>query len=244
MKKIIMLLLIAITVIGIQSCKESTDPSNDPTINLYSAMDNEDITMAIKENTTFTEPAIDSIVVTRYRALISRVKLHTSEDDDGESENDDDKNMIADGPLVLTGDYQGNEYKITTTTVPADIYKRIKLEFHRFTSEELTNYANDEIFGDFATPERYTFIVEGFIYENGEVNGIPFTFNSEVVLNFNVNFDPVITLEEDSDNDLYLVFDPMRLFENGQLIYDPRDPKNENDIEKAIKDAMKAFKKN
>ena len=72
---------------------------------------------------------------------------------------------------------------------------------HRFSAAETSQWENDEDFGIFATPERYSVVVRGKVYEGGSAED--FTYNGTVTVNLTFNFDEGIDLNEDD----YVIMD-------------------------------------
>ncbi len=189
---------------------------------------------------TLNSGGIDSISVDRVRLLISRIKLTGVFLGDSLDFNEPD---IKTEPVVLTVDTTTGGQPLLEATIPPGDYEKIKFEFHRFSTSELSDYAGDATFGDFATSDRKSSIMEGRIYCDGVAE--PFVFSGDATANLSVFFDSDIQVDEVDISELILEFDPSTLFvdsKSGDLI-DPRDSKNENDIEKNLKDAIHAYKR-
>jgi hypothetical protein len=192
--------------------------------------------MAIKGGATKSATEVDSIYVTRIRLLISDLKMHMTEKDSVTGDK-----TIKTGPYIIQYDSAGS-HVFTNTSVPSGSYDRIKFEFHKLSSNEVATYLNDPLFQDFVTDDRYTVIIDGYVFDEGVKS--PFTYRSKATDNVQVRFDPAIVLEAGSTTNIALQFSPKAVFKKGSNSpLDPRDGANHSEMEKAIKDAMKALKK-
>ena len=89
------------------------------------------------------------------------------------------------------------------------------------------------MYSDFVTGDRYTIIVDGTVYNNGVAQS--FTYKSNVTLNYMLKLDSDYQFEKSSTNSLILFFSPRLVFRSGTSVLDPRDPTNNSDIEKELK---------
>ena len=226
--------------IFIAGCSSNSAPSGDATVTTSSEMDQTTVKSRAMDK---GQPVIqtkgsrcDSIQITRARILISNLKMHH---DDGDTAG---KGTIKIGPFLAEFNGSAGAKIISTVSVPAGTYDRIKLEFHKLSNALDATLIADPIFAEFATSSRNTVIVEGKSYKNGTMT--PFTYRSSLTDNLQVKFDPAITLEGGQNYNIGIKFDPFVLFAvgaNGPL--DPTDVDNQKDIEAQIKLAIKAYKK-
>lgn len=224
--------------IGLAGCSDSSSPNDQATVTMSAEMDQGGVgaIMAVKGGATKAGNEVDSIYVTRIRLLISNLKMHTSSSDT----NTGDK-TVKTGPFLIEYTPTGSKV-FTNATVPAGSYDRIKFEIHKLTSSEVPNFLNDTIFRDFVTDDRWTVIIEGNVVDAGVTS--PFTYRSKVTDNIQVRFEPDLVLEAGSTTNVALQFSPKAVFKKGSSSpLDPRDGSNHSEMEKAIKDAIKAIKK-
>ncbi len=237
MKYSLMLTVTLIIVYFANGCSDASSPSKDANVVIVSEMSGfmvNGIDRSLNGSKVLADE-VDSIKVVNIRILISEMKLFTDTEDTANGR------MMKTGPFVFNVDASGKMIQIVSGSVPPANYDKIKFEFHRFSSNELNQYANDAIFKDFATSDRYSVIINGIAYKNN----VPtiFTFNAQTTANLLLKFNPVLNLTEGSNTTLSIQVDPKLFFKKGTAIIDPREPKNANDIENAIKNTIKAIKK-
>ena len=225
-----MLLILLVSIIACQD--DTTSPEGMAQVKVVSSMSNKSV---YSSNTgSFQSHGVDSLVVTKFRILISSIKLH------GYNDNDDKHESFKTGPYVLRADSTSSFYYLSEHTVPEGSYDKIKFEMHKFPESERVQYIGDTLFGEFATNDKYTFLIDGFYYEDGEK--IPFEFKSNKTENLSLKFDPMLELNDDGVNNIDLDIMPELLFVvNGAIIRPTED--NWKDIEKNIHNSIKALKK-
>ena len=189
-----------------------------------------------------SKPTADSIVITRARIVIRTLKLHINGDADDtltHESHDGDVDVIKAGPFVAEFNSTGEKI-ISTITIPPGTYDHIKFEIHKLNENEDPSLLNDPLFGDFVNGGRYTFIIDGFAYVNGVA--YPFQFKSSQTDNVEVFLNPPAVMDATHVYDLTLIFDPRLMFGRpGMRPLDPRDVDNQHDIEKLLKNSIKAL---
>jgi hypothetical protein len=178
---------------------------------------------------------VDSIKITRIRILITELKLFKNMEDLEEGR------MMKTGPFLFEVDLEGKLTTIVSGSVPPAVYNKFKLEFHRFSASETSQYSNDLIFKDFATSDRFSVIIDGITYKDN----IPsiFTFKAQTTANLMINCESNLDLTEGSNTTIALQVNPNWFFKSGNSILDPSNSKNYNNIENAIKSCLRAVKK-
>jgi hypothetical protein len=229
--------------IGMSSCSDSTSADGTANVQMSAEMDQGGVgaLAAIKggAKTSAAGNEVDSIYVTRIRLLISNLKMHQGNDAD--SANTEKDRTVKVGPFLVQYDSAGS-HVFTNASVPAGSYDRIKFEFHKLTNSEKDTYLNDPLFQDFVTDDRYTVIIDGWVWDEGVMS--QFTYRSKATDNLQVRFDPDLVLAEGTTTNLALQFSPKAVFKKGSnMPLDPRDGSNHSEMEKAIKDAFKMLKK-
>ena len=198
----------------------------------------------------------DSVIVTRARVVIRTLKLrlegdtggddtvwideHDKDHDKNHDGKDDDLDEIKAGPFVA--EFNDSSKKIiSNVTIPPGTFDRIRFEIHKLNENEDASLLNDPLFGDFVNGGRYTFIIDGFAYVNGVAYRFSFKSSQTDVVTF--NFDPPAVFDAGHAYDLTLKFDPTIMFGRpGMRPLDPRDVDNQHDIEKLLKNAIKALR--
>lgn len=184
-------------------------------------------------------PTCDSVVISRVRFVFSDLKLHI---DDDSSNSNDDKGMIKSGPVLM--EYlPGSSVSSASASIPTGTFNHIKYEIHKLDDSKSSDTAafNDPAYADFVTGGRYTYIIEGLIWNSN--SAVAFTFKSSKNENLNLDLDTPVTVVENTVAPITLAFDPTGLFKHGAKPLDPRYEENRNDIEKMVKDAFHALKK-
>ncbi|HRK03895.1 MAG TPA: DUF4382 domain-containing protein [Chlorobiota bacterium] len=158
---------------------------------------------------------IDSVRIDRVRILVSRVKLHVSKHDTTTGGCD-----VKGGPLVLTFD-DDSTTPVLSAPLPKGRYEKIKLEMHKFSSDEAGVYASDTVFSDFCEPRRVTIIVEGRYWADSTEK--TFTLSDDETANLWINIDPYVEIAEDGGEGLLLDFNALKSFRVRGRVIDPDD---------------------
>lgn len=205
-------------IAGLSSCKTSTDPNDEPRLEMQAEMTSSTVTAGDKSETIEGLRLIDSIKIQRARILISRIKLHTAEDGEDDNKGKD----VKIGPALI--DIQrGKISTVFASAIPVGKYEKIKLEMHKFSSSEAVTYASDPVFGPFAVPEKVTLIVDGSLWVNGVEE--TFTWKDDETANRWIKFDPFVEVVSSSTTTVVLNFDPVTAFRvgGGGALLDPKD---------------------
>lgn len=230
--------LLLVVIIGLFSCSESTEPNADPMVRVGAELPDAKVKAAIDtkgDNALGGGEAVDSLAVTRVRFLIKELKLHRA---DSDAISGDKKVKV--GPILVTATATGATVFVSGS-IPSGTYDKVKFEFHRLSSSEVGVYINDPVFADFVTDDRYSFIIEGTTYKDGVE--LPFTYRSTMTANLTLKFAETISLNNNTTTDVVLQIDVPSLFVRNIVVLNPRDAKNRNEIDKSIKDVIKALKK-
>ncbi|MDZ4745189.1 MAG: DUF4382 domain-containing protein [bacterium] len=211
-------LVVTLTALVFLSSCNGTDPNDEPRLVMETEVSSNTVTVAGEQSDPSVDGfrVIDSLRVNRTRILISRIKLHTAEDGEDDNKGKD----VKVGPAVI--DFTRNKVStIFSTPIPVGRYEKIKLEMHKFNSNEALTYRSDATFGPFAEPERITLIVDGTLY----VNGVPedFTWTDDQTSNLWIKFEPYIEVTASSTTNVVLNFDPVFAFRFGGKLLDPKD---------------------
>lgn len=178
---------------------------------------------------------VDSMRITRIRILVSRLKLHRSNEDTVAGDKE-----VKTGPFLITIDSTGQR-SVTGSPIQEGTYDKVKFEIHRFSSSDISTYLNDPVYTDFVTGNRYSSIIEGRVYKNGVAYS--FSFKSEATSNLSLSLATPFTISSGTTASLLLQLNPALTFKSGSQVMDPRDPRNKSDIENGLKQAVKTLKK-
>lgn len=236
--KLLFKIALAIVLLAIvYGCEDSTSPSKDPTINLVGELESRYVNkvFADKINELLQLNEVDSIKIVRTRILLSNMKLFIDSSDSNLGK------VVKTGPFVFDINETSGSVSLLTSSVPSGKYEKLKFEFHRFSSSEASQLSSDPIFMDFATADRYSVLIEGITYKNG--NPTLFYFKAQTTANLSLKFEPTLNLTDNSVNTIALQINPNLFFKKWELILDPNDPKNSKDIENTLVNTIKAIKK-
>lgn len=236
MKKLLVIASAVLSLVIIYSCSDSNS-AGDAKIIIGAEMINPLVnsTIQVVKNGQIQANEVDSIKVTMVRILTSRMKLYRS------SEDTTSGRELKAGPFVYDVDSRGNLVELASGNVPAGNYDKIKLEVHRFSSSELSQYANNAVFSDFATQDRYTIIISGRYYKNNTPTD--FIFKSKLDANVLLKYEPAINLPEGTTTTISIQIDPKQIFIRDGSILNPTDAKNTNDIENALLSRLQSVRK-
>jgi len=228
MKKII-LFLSALAILA--SCSDETTSPEGTNLRLTSSMEQSVVTN--ESTSSFQADVVDSLVVTEARVLISAIKMHNRDKSESEDE------AIKTGPYVLHADSTGEVSVLFDTEVPEGSYDKIKFEIHKFPESERQQYIDDLVFGDFATSDRNTILIDGYYYTGGEKKY--FNFVSNQTENLMLTLDEAVEINDVTVTELSLVFDAPGLFKEATILSPTED--NQKKIEKQIHKFIVALKK-
>lgn len=232
MKKSLFIAIFCIIAFGLYSCEDTTGPDSKATVTLKSDMTNSTAKIIQSKIEQLSKDDVDSIQVKKVRILISEVKFHNANENDASKDE-----LYKAGPLLFVVDSTGSKFEIASGTMPAVSYNKLKFEIHRFESSVLSQYSNSNLFKDFATPERYSVIINGIAYKDGIATR--FEYKGTPNVNLTVNFGVSINFPAGEETTFYLMLDADDIFKSNDEIYNPLDDSDANKIDDLIKKALK-----
>jgi hypothetical protein len=232
---------VAIASMVFVACSENTnEPSGEGTLEVKTAMSNPTVSMKAYKGIAAVQGGsiVDSIHVDSVRILLKRIKLHRSNDDTMSGGKD-----VKIGPAVIhfTNDTAAAVSLVFRESIPTGLYRKMKLEMHRFTPTEAEGYITDPEFGPFAYPERLTIIINGTVYANGASRA--FQFEDDWTENMWILFDPELEVGTDQTN-LTWEFDAAKVFWKAGALLDPDDDHHKGDIGDGLRKCWRIFKRN
>jgi hypothetical protein len=239
---------IALALLCAGGCSSTTTvATDDGTVTMQSQLTGSHVDkMEVKGDDP--QSGISSLVVTQVRLFISDIKLHREKD----STNKDERE-IKTGPMVVTFDSLGS-HVVTSATVPAGTYEKIKFELHHPNDKDAADAALLAQYPEFTSGnQHYTIVITGYTVTNGVQSN--FTAYSNASHNYEVKFKKNDGLFMDEDHliisggtttTLGLQFDPRIVFHlSGGLtgtLFDPRDGANQNTIDLNVVQAIRIVK--
>jgi hypothetical protein len=235
--------LLALTVLV--SCSDSSNNNVGNSISISSGISQTMVKSKISKSGNYIQSSdyADSIKITDFKMLISRVKFHGSISPSEDTLFDDaNSKTFATGAFVVHSDTNIASSLVASASIPSGTYNKVKIEMHRLSSNDLSFYQNKPYFADFTNSDRNTIAVRGAYYQNGVANN--FIFFSDVVLNYTFNLKPVFVISDTGVQNFAFTFDPTIMFreDSGDLLV-PSINNNKSKIEKNIKNCMKFIKK-
>lgn len=221
----------------ITACSDSNSPEGTGTVTMGAQVSNGTVVSSMKRSggdAVQGQPTIDSITVNRVRILLSRLKFKRVADDTTQGRD------VKTGPAVVT--FEADSIVVVfKEAVPVGTYDRVKLEKHKFSSNQVDQYKNDPVFGDFAYPDKLTLIIDGSVWSNGEEK--PFTFTDDATENMWIDFVPNLDVTEGQTTTVDIYFDGKLAFLGDGTCLDPFDLNGRKDIGKNLKKAFKILKR-
>ncbi len=228
MKRFNMSLVLLIVISLIISCSETTSPTVENNLILVSSLSKTMITSSAKLKSDNIQADIDSIKVESIRILLSNIKAKLA----------DAERVVDAGPVVFRIADTNNTVEFASADLPASAMDKIKFEIHRFSTSELSNYVNNNIFKDFATTERHTIIINGKMKSASAWES--FEYKTDIVGNLNYDFNPPINLKDNIKTIVEFCFQSDSVFKENGVIVDPTNPTRKNHIDNQIKNAITA----
>ncbi len=226
--QVISVLLLFALIVG--SCSDSTSPSQT-NISFRSGISESSVSASVNPKSDEVQSGITEIKINTVRILLNEIKVKLNSED----------KKVRTGPAVYTITPDSQSVEFANADLPSGSIEQIKFEFHRFSSSELATYQNNNTFKDFATADRYSVIITG-IKKVGDTE-TPFEYKSKMTANLTYNITPPLVIDDKSTTYIDFVFQPEFVFKKTGALIDPDDPKNFNDIDNLLKDAIKALKK-
>ncbi|MEO6047526.1 MAG: hypothetical protein ABIQ57_08620 [Candidatus Kapaibacterium sp.] len=176
--------------------------------------------------------SVDSLRISSVKFLISEIKLQSK--DAGTEVN------VKIGAALLVVDQSGSRLSISGA-VPVGIYNKVSIKIHRLKDDERLTFLTNPDFGDFIGDDRSSMIISGIAYDKGRP--YPFTYGSKIEETLKFDYADV-SVTQSGTSAIVIQLDPVAAFKNKSLaVLDPRDPSNGDEIDKAIKTALKAIHK-
>ena len=175
-----------------------------------------------------------TLELTKVKILLRDIKLEMEDGNENEGEGEQDDNdayTVIVGPIVVDLNLDGTSTNFAVANVPPGLYEELKFEVHKIEASETPPDP------DFKEGEdeslRYSVIAEG------NYNSAPFIYKSKKSAHQKFNFETPLEILENGEANLTILVDPYSWFFNGDILLDPSNPANENDIDNNIKESFK-----
>ena len=174
----------------------------------------------------------DTITLDTVKILLRDVKLKYEIESEEDISNDDgDEVSVKVGPFVVYLNLNGVTTDFAISNIPAGTYNEIKFKIHKIEASETPPDPEFEEGDDNSL--RYSVIVKGTYNSN------PFIYKSRKSSHQNIELENPLVVEPNTFTNLTITVDPSTWFIKDNMILDPTDPANVNDIDNNIKDSFK-----
>jgi hypothetical protein len=135
------------------------------------------------------------------------------------------------GPFVVHLNLGGMTTNFAVANIPPGSYDRIRFRVHKL---EVSETPPDPEFREGSdSSKRYSVIVKG------EYNSVPFVYKSKKSAHQDIKLETPLVVEENSDANLTITVDPLSWFYKNDVLMDPTEAANENDIDNNIEHSFK-----
>lgn len=174
----------------------------------------------------------DTITLDTVKILLRDVKLqYEFESDENFGKDDSSEVSVKVGPFVVYLNLNGVTTEFAVSNIPAGTYNKVKFKIHKIEASE--NPPDPEFREGDNSSLRYSVIVKG------NYNSQAFIYKSRKSAHQKIEFENPLVIEPNTITNLTITVDPSTWFVQDNLILDPTDPENENDIDNNIKDSFK-----
>ena len=252
MKKlnVVFLVLIFAVSLFVYGCSNSTDPGDTGTLGkvsmtvVYTPLAVSGLQKSGSVN------AVDSIKITRVRVVLRNIKLKA--EDYNEVEMEHEENGINStkklAPFVLDLNLSGAMQQISISNIPFGTYNRFEFQIHKVSQSEIDTLSASQkaTFADFLSGDRFSIIIDGNLYKNGQSTATAFTYKSRINVEFEKTLSPnlVISQTQTTFNLTLQISSAGWFLDQNKSLLDPTNPNNFSVIENNLKSFLKAFKDN
>lgn len=197
------------------------------------------VSLNFSSGSRLSKTNIDELELTEVKILLRDVKLEHDDDEDFESDSqsdvNDDEEYVKVGPFVVNLNLSGMTTDVAVGVIPSGVYEEVKFKIHQIQGSEVP--PDPEFKEGENESKRYSVIVKG------NYNGEPFVYKSRKPAHQHLELNPPLSVEENSELSLTITVDPYSWFFKNNILLNPNDSSNVNDIDNNIAQSFKkAFK--
>lgn len=178
------------------------------------------ISLSLYSETAISKIINDTIQLDEVKILFKDIKI--------KNQASNEESHIKVGTFMLNLNLNGVTTQFAVANVSPGIYDRVKFEVHRLEESE---EPPDPEFRDGAL--NYSAIVKG------TYNSLQFHYRSQKSAHQDLKLELPIELSDNETANLTITVDPYSWFYNGDVLMDPNDPANRNQIENNIENSFK-----
>jgi len=191
------------------------------------------VSLSFSPNPSLQKINDGTLELTEVKILLSDIKLEmedgVEEEEDGEDE--DESYTVIVGPIVINLKLDGTTTNFAAANVPPGLYEEVEFKIHKIEASETP--PDPEFKEGDDSSLRYSVIAKG------NYNSAPFVYKSKKSAHQEFNFETPIQILENSVVNLTILVDPHSWFYQGDVLLDPSNPANENDIDNNIKESFR-----
>lgn len=174
-------------------------------------------------------PQAQQVTITSAKVVLGEIEIENS--------NEDSMDFKSNTPLVVNLDLSGAATNLGNVSIPFGTYDELEYEITKLTPQDTAVYnANPDLQG-------YSISIRGYV--DGDTNAA-FTFKSAIEVEQEREFSPPLAVNETSPVVvLMLSIDTSMWFSDGAGAFlDPRDPQNQQAIERNVRASINAYQDN
>lgn len=174
-------------------------------------------------------PQAQQVTITSAKVVLGEIEIENS--------SQDSMDFKSNTPLVVNLDLTGATTNLGAVSIPFGTYEELEYEITKLTPQDTAVYnANPDLQG-------YSISIRGYV--DGDTNAV-FTFKSAIEVEQEREFSPPLVVNESSPVVvLMLSIDTSMWFSDGAGTFlDPRDPQNQQAIERNIRASINAYQDN
>jgi hypothetical protein len=142
-----------------------------------------------------------------------------------------EEKKIRTGPIVVYISLSNMTTDFAVNNIPAGSYDRIRFSVHKLENSETPPDSEFKESAD--SSKRYSVIVKGLY------NSVPFVYKSKKSAHQDIALEEPVAVDNINSANLTITVDPLEWFYKDDILLDPNDVANENDIDNNIEHAFK-----
>jgi hypothetical protein len=173
-----------------------------------------------------------TLELTEVKILLSNIELEMEDgiEDDDEGDDGDESFTVQVDPIVINMNLDGTATNFVLANVPPGLYEEVEFKIHKVEASETP--PDPEFKEGDEDSLRYSVIAKG------NYNATPFVYKSKKSAQQELEFETPLEILENSLANLTILVDPHNWFYKDNVLLDPSNPANENDIDNNIRESF------
>jgi hypothetical protein len=170
-----------------------------------------------------------TLELTEVKILLSNIELEMEDgaEDDDEGDDGDESYTVQVDPIVINMNLDGTATNFVLANVPPGLYEEVEFKIHKVETSETP--PDPEFKEGDEDSLRYSVIAKGMY------NTAPFAYKSKKSAQQELEFETPLEIPENSLANLTILVDPHNWFYKDNVLLDPSNAANENDIDNNIR---------